>query len=165
MLPLVSPAIPSSNIVGLGYEPESQTMDIGFASGDVYEYTNVPIEVYTQIFNGSIADPKDGKASVGHTAWALGVTNKKAPLYAYSRIVIGDSSVAAMNKKLAGFGGITAPLSDIVNPPSYIPFGQTGTPLSAPTIPPIPIFPLPNITQPPVTQPAPDINKPQNPIA
>jgi KTSC domain len=83
---LVPPAIPSSNIAAMGYMQSTGEMQIRFLDGMTYSYANVPLEVYTQCFNGSILDPKEGRLSVGHTCWALGVTNKKAPQYSFTRL-------------------------------------------------------------------------------
>lgn len=39
--------VSSSNIASIGYESSSQTLEIEFHSGGVYEYYNVPEGVYT----------------------------------------------------------------------------------------------------------------------
>lgn len=36
----------SSNISAAGYDPETKTMEVQFANGAKYQYTNVPKEVY-----------------------------------------------------------------------------------------------------------------------
>ncbi len=46
----------SSNIVSAGYEASSETLEIEFASGSVYQYYNVPQSIYDQF----IAAPSKG---------------------------------------------------------------------------------------------------------
>ncbi|HEV2174065.1 MAG TPA: KTSC domain-containing protein [Nitrospira sp.] len=48
----------SSNIVSIGYDPATATMEIEFASGAVYQYFDVPQPVYEQLV---------GSASIGTT--------------------------------------------------------------------------------------------------
>ena len=38
----------SSNIVSAGYEPSSETLEIEFANGGVYQYYNVPSSIYEE---------------------------------------------------------------------------------------------------------------------
>ena len=42
----------SSAIAAVGYDPETQTLEIEFTSGGVYQYQGVPSEVYEQFMNG-----------------------------------------------------------------------------------------------------------------
>ena len=45
----------SSNINSVGYEESSNTLEIEFKSGSVYQYFNVPQEVYNELLQaGSI---------------------------------------------------------------------------------------------------------------
>jgi len=39
-------AVESSNIKSIGYNPNSDTLEIEFSSGGVYWYTDVPQEIY-----------------------------------------------------------------------------------------------------------------------
>ena len=47
----------SSNIVSAGYEPSSETLEIEFASGGVYQYYNVPPSIYEAF----LAAPSKGR--------------------------------------------------------------------------------------------------------
>ena len=38
--------IASSNIVSVGYDPRSETLEVEFTSGSVYQYYNLPQSVY-----------------------------------------------------------------------------------------------------------------------
>ena len=79
---LVSPALTSSNINALGYMQATNEMQVQFKNGVVYSYAGVPEEVYTQVFNGSIFDPKQGRQSVGHSFYVL----VKRGGYSYTKI-------------------------------------------------------------------------------
>ena len=39
-------AVDSSSIASIGYDEASGTLEVGFASGEIYEYFNVPKDVY-----------------------------------------------------------------------------------------------------------------------
>lgn len=39
----------SSSVVSVGYEPTLQTLEIEFVSGAVYQYSNVPKQVYDDL--------------------------------------------------------------------------------------------------------------------
>lgn len=41
----------SSSIVGVGYDPNSKTLEIQFVSGEVYRYFDVPPEVHSNLVN------------------------------------------------------------------------------------------------------------------
>ena len=45
--------VASSNIVSVGYEPSSETLEIEFASGGVYQYYNVPSPIYDELLAAS----------------------------------------------------------------------------------------------------------------
>lgn len=47
----------SSNIVSAGYDPSSETLEIEFMSGSVYQYYNVPQSIYEQF----LAAPSKGR--------------------------------------------------------------------------------------------------------
>lgn len=82
---LVPPALVSSNIGKMGYEPLANKMQIQFLkSGNIYEYQNVPLVIFTQIFNGALINPKTGLPSCGHTFWAL--VRQFPGQYPYTRI-------------------------------------------------------------------------------
>ena len=49
--------VASSNIMSVGYEPSSQTLEIEFGSGGVSQYYNVPQSVYEEL----LAAPSKGK--------------------------------------------------------------------------------------------------------
>lgn len=43
----------SSNLRSIGYDQASQTLEIEFHSGRVYQYYGVPLSVYTGLMNAS----------------------------------------------------------------------------------------------------------------
>ena len=43
--------VASSSIVSAGYEPSSETLEIEFANGGVYQYYNVPPSIYEAFLN------------------------------------------------------------------------------------------------------------------
>ena len=45
--------VSSSNILSIGYEPESQTLEVEFHSGRIYEYYRVPESVYNALMSAS----------------------------------------------------------------------------------------------------------------
>lgn len=42
-------AVSSSNVDSVGYDAETQTLEVAFRSGDVYQYSGVPEGVYQAI--------------------------------------------------------------------------------------------------------------------
>lgn len=46
-------AVSSSNIASIGYDVNSQTLEVEFLSGGVYQYFDVPEQVYTDLMNAS----------------------------------------------------------------------------------------------------------------
>jgi uncharacterized protein len=44
-------AVTSSNIASIGYEANSQTLEIEFLNGGVYQYFDVPQNVYDELMN------------------------------------------------------------------------------------------------------------------
>ena len=48
--------ISSSNIAAVGYDPSSETLEIEFTSGGVYQYYNVPLSIYEAL----LAAPSKG---------------------------------------------------------------------------------------------------------
>ena len=50
-------AVSSSNLSSVGYDPDSQTLEIEFHHGGVYQYAGVPREV----FEGLISAESQGK--------------------------------------------------------------------------------------------------------
>lgn len=49
---MVRQNVNSSNIVSIGYDRETQTLEIEFVSG-IYQYFNVPEGVYEELLNAS----------------------------------------------------------------------------------------------------------------
>lgn len=47
------PSVSSSTIASIGYDPNSQTLEIEFLSGGVYQYYNVPGNVHAGLMNAS----------------------------------------------------------------------------------------------------------------
>lgn len=45
--------VSSSNIRSIGYDPASSILEVEFTSGDVYQYFDVPENLYQQFFNAS----------------------------------------------------------------------------------------------------------------
>ncbi len=43
--------IASSNILSIGYDPTSSTLEIEFHSGAIYQYVNVPESIYTALMS------------------------------------------------------------------------------------------------------------------
>ena len=41
----------SSNLASVGYDEDSRTLEVEFVSGSVYQYTNVPLRIYTGLMN------------------------------------------------------------------------------------------------------------------
>lgn len=41
----------SSNISSIGYDPMSQTLEVAFNSGGIYQYYNVPENIYINLMN------------------------------------------------------------------------------------------------------------------
>jgi hypothetical protein len=45
--------VSSSNIVAIGYDPDSQTLEIEFKGGALYQYFSVPQSEYESLLNAS----------------------------------------------------------------------------------------------------------------
>ena len=39
-------AVASSNVAAIGYDPATQTLEVAFVNGSVYQYYNVPEQMY-----------------------------------------------------------------------------------------------------------------------
>ncbi|WP_243613861.1 KTSC domain-containing protein [Shimia aestuarii] len=50
-------SVASSNIASIGYDEPSQTLEVEFLNGSIYQYYNVPINIYDQLMN----DPSKGR--------------------------------------------------------------------------------------------------------
>lgn len=46
-------SVASSNVASLGYDEPTQTLEVEFHSGRVYQYYNVPMHVYDQMKRAS----------------------------------------------------------------------------------------------------------------
>lgn len=46
-------AVSSSNIDSIGYDPDTEMLEIEFRGGTVYEYRNVPLVVYEELMNAA----------------------------------------------------------------------------------------------------------------
>ena len=42
-------SVASSNIAAIGYDPATETLEIAFLSGAIYQYYNVPENMYDQL--------------------------------------------------------------------------------------------------------------------
>jgi len=48
-------AVSSSNVAAVGYDAETETLEVEFNSGAVYQYSGVPEEIYTGLIGaGSV---------------------------------------------------------------------------------------------------------------
>lgn len=47
----------SSNLMSVGYDPTTETLEVEFSSGSIYQYANVPQSMYEQLMQ---ADSKGG---------------------------------------------------------------------------------------------------------
>lgn len=45
--------VASSNIRSIGYDPASSILEVEFTSGDIYQYFDIPKNLYQQFFNTS----------------------------------------------------------------------------------------------------------------
>ena len=46
-------SVNSSNIASIGYDANSQTLEVEFKSGRIYQYYNVPLSEYNGLMNAS----------------------------------------------------------------------------------------------------------------
>jgi len=46
-------SVSSSNLASVGYDEENQILEIEFNHGGVYQYFEVPVEVYEKLMNAS----------------------------------------------------------------------------------------------------------------
>ncbi len=44
-------SVDSSNLVSVGYDPQTHILEIEFKKGTVYEYANVPLDIYTDLMS------------------------------------------------------------------------------------------------------------------
>ena len=42
-------SVASSNIASVGYDPATETLELEFLSGSIYQYYNVPVNMYDQL--------------------------------------------------------------------------------------------------------------------
>lgn len=45
--------VSSSNISSVGYDPAAETLEVEFVNGSIYQYYNVPENMYQQLMNES----------------------------------------------------------------------------------------------------------------
>lgn len=45
--------VPSSNLAAIGYDPDTEILEVEFLNGSVYEYKNVPQVVYDELMSSS----------------------------------------------------------------------------------------------------------------
>lgn len=50
---MIRKEVRSTNIRSVGYDPESNTLEIEFHSGSVYQYYNVPQTIYDELMRAS----------------------------------------------------------------------------------------------------------------
>jgi len=46
-------SVSSSNLASVGYDAQSQTLEVAFNRGGVYQYYSVPFQVYSGLMNAS----------------------------------------------------------------------------------------------------------------
>jgi hypothetical protein len=46
-------AVDSSNLASVGYDPQTQTLEVEFRHGGIYQYYNVPKSVYDGLMDAS----------------------------------------------------------------------------------------------------------------
>ena len=46
-------SVASSNIAAVGYDPATETLEVEFLSGSIYQYYNVPESMYDQLMKGA----------------------------------------------------------------------------------------------------------------
>ena len=45
--------VASSNIASLGYDPDTETLEVEFLNGSIYQYFNVPQNIFDQLYQAS----------------------------------------------------------------------------------------------------------------
>lgn len=50
---MIRQPVSSSNICSIGYDAKSQTLEIEFHSGGIYQYFNVPESIYSELMSAS----------------------------------------------------------------------------------------------------------------
>lgn len=50
---MVRKRVTSSNIAAIGYDPETETLEVEFLNSSVYEYLNVPENIYNNLMAAS----------------------------------------------------------------------------------------------------------------
>jgi hypothetical protein len=46
---MIRDPVASTNIVSMGYDPDTETLEIEFSSGAIYQYYNVGLAIYEQL--------------------------------------------------------------------------------------------------------------------
>ncbi len=54
---MIRDPVSSSNVAPIGYDPANETLEIEFTNGSIYQYFNVPSELYEQL----MAAPSKGQ--------------------------------------------------------------------------------------------------------
>jgi hypothetical protein len=54
--------VSSSNLASVGYEPTSQTLEVEFQNGSIYQYFGVPADVYQELLGASSKGSYFGRA-------------------------------------------------------------------------------------------------------
>ena len=71
---MIEKKVKSSNVDTLMYDKETKTLTVVFLSGGVYEYYNVPEEIFQAIIDEKFTNQK-GEPSVGGTLNKLVIKN------------------------------------------------------------------------------------------
>jgi hypothetical protein len=50
---MIRDPVASSNIASIGYDPDSETLEIEFTNGSIYQYFNAPSGLYEQLMAAS----------------------------------------------------------------------------------------------------------------
>ena len=63
-------SVSSSNLASVGYDPNTQTLEVEFLHGGIYQYTDVPLSVYEGLMaassHGSYFDQNVKKAGYSY---------------------------------------------------------------------------------------------------
>ncbi len=62
-------AVSSSNVAAVGYNPNTRVMDVTFNSGSIYNYFDVPLDVYETLISASSVGGTLHQIVKGHYAY------------------------------------------------------------------------------------------------
>jgi hypothetical protein len=50
---MIREPVDSSNLVSVGYDPNTHILEVEFKAGTVYEYKDVPLDIYTELMSAA----------------------------------------------------------------------------------------------------------------